>query len=97
MDYSLLVGLHFRETSNSPLTPQECTSGIILLVISIRIWNFSFITLLLHNAFLTTWNKTYLAGNGGTANEAGPRLSRADTEQIHFDPSRYSDFISRFA
>ncbi|XP_077218255.1 phosphatidylinositol 4-phosphate 5-kinase 6-like [Tasmannia lanceolata] len=58
MDYSLLVGLHFRETSFSsdPLTPGVLTPK----------------------------------SNADQGNEAGPRLSRVDIDQLLLDPTRWA-------
>ncbi|XP_022966640.1 phosphatidylinositol 4-phosphate 5-kinase 5-like [Cucurbita maxima] len=56
MDYSLLVGLHFRETSAA-------------------------------GDFIPSGART---PTGGAENEAAPRLSRVDMDQLFLDPSRWS-------
>ncbi|XP_058079772.1 phosphatidylinositol 4-phosphate 5-kinase 6-like isoform X2 [Magnolia sinica] len=65
MDYSLLVGLHFRETSftKEPLITEGQTSGVRTPI-----------------------------GNGEPeqTSDAGPRLSRADMDQLLLDPTRWA-------
>lgn len=79
MDYSLLVGLHFRETS---------AAGDLIPSGSRTPTGFSPLFSSVHHLSLTKLWTVSLAG--GPENEVAPRLSRVDLDQLFLDPSRWN-------
>ncbi|KAF7138204.1 hypothetical protein RHSIM_Rhsim07G0067200 [Rhododendron simsii] len=76
MDYSLLVGLHFRETNQNTreaLVSEGRPSGVRT-----------------PTGIRTPTGVRTPTGNGDPDDVAAPRLSRADLDQLLFDPDRWS-------
>ena len=90
MDYSLLVGLHFRNTSaaghllpSGARTPIGYFSSFFNILFSNLYFKSHFALLLMHETAMFY----ILAGDD---NDGAPPLSRADMDQLLLDPSRYN-------
>lgn len=93
MDYSLLVGLHFRNVSaNGDLissgsrTPTGCSSFLAFHYKTFCLFYFGFQRLIL--LIITLHALLFPLFLAGEETEGAPRLSRADMDQLLLDPSR---------